>query len=37
MAAFISYRYASDLDMTNVGPEPLNEFSAGLRFKFGKF
>jgi len=37
MAAFLSYRYASDLDMTNVGPEPLNEFSAGLRFKFGKF
>jgi hypothetical protein len=37
MAAFLSYRYASDLDMTSVGPTPLNEFSAGLRFKFGKF
>jgi hypothetical protein len=37
LAAFLSYRYASDLDLTNVGPEPLNEFSAGLRFKFGKF
>lgn len=37
MAAFLSYRYASDLDLTSVGPEPLNEFSAGLRFKFGKF
>ncbi len=37
MAVFLSYRYASDLDLTNVGPTPLNEFSAGLRFKFGKF
>jgi hypothetical protein len=37
LAAYISYRYASDLDLTSVGPEPLNEFSAGVRFKFGKF
>lgn len=37
MAAFLSYRYASDLELTNVEPEPLNEFTAGLRFKFGKF
>jgi hypothetical protein len=37
LAAFLSYRFASDLDLTSVGPEPLNEFSAGLRFKFGKF
>lgn len=37
LATFLSYRYASDLDLTSVGTAPLNEFSAGLRFKFGKF
>lgn len=37
LAAFMSYRFTSDLDMANVPADALQSYSAGLRFKFGKF
>lgn len=37
MAAYISYRYTSDIEMNYTSPDPLSTYSAGVRFKFGKF
>lgn len=37
LSAFLSYRFTSDLDMVNVPADALQSYSAGLRFKFGKF
>ncbi len=37
MAAFMSYRYTSDLEMNYTQPDALSTYTAGVRFKFGKF
>lgn len=39
MAGFFSYRYTTDLDLDSeyASPAALNNYSAGVRFKFGKF
>jgi len=37
MAAYFSYRFTNDLDITNVRPDALTNYNIGVRFKFGKF
>jgi hypothetical protein len=37
LAAFLSYRYTSGVEIPNVPSDVLNTYTAGLRFKFGKF
>ncbi|MBN1599435.1 MAG: hypothetical protein JW894_14165 [Bacteroidales bacterium] len=37
MAAFISYRYTSDIDLTYASHRSLINYSTGVRVKFGKF
>ncbi|MBN2522950.1 MAG: hypothetical protein JXB24_06725 [Bacteroidales bacterium] len=37
MAGFFSYRFTNDLDIEYVQADALTNFSAGVRFKFGKF
>lgn len=37
LAAFMSYRFTSELDMPSVPADALQSYTAGVRFKFGKF
>ena len=36
-AAFVSYRYTSNLELFETDPDVLRGFNFGLTFKFGKF
>ena len=37
IAASVSYRFTSDIEMLHTDPDILEGFTAGLVFKFGKF
>ena len=37
MAASLSYRFTSDIEMEELSPDVLEGFTVGLVFKFGKF
>jgi hypothetical protein len=37
MSGFFSYRFTSDLEIENVLPDALVNYTVGVRFKFGKF
>ncbi|MBN1819458.1 MAG: hypothetical protein JW833_02010 [Prolixibacteraceae bacterium] len=36
-AAYVSYRYTSDVELTSTDPEVLRGWNMGLTFKLGKF
>lgn len=37
LAAFCSYRFTNDLEIENVAPDALVNYTVGVRFKFGQF